>query len=94
MRRPLSCFEEEAGRRYPLFWALVESTGIQVESFDATHMMAAVEAYAPYGKGMHPIGLNFGDCPVYALAKLHNEPVLSTSNEFERAGLPRIPNAR
>ena len=36
----------------------------------------AETAYSNFGKGIHPAGLNFGDCFAYALAKETGEPIL------------------
>ena len=60
---------------------------IVVESFTNADAKLAIEAYRQFGKGFSPVGLNLGDCAVYALARLHDEPVLATSDEFVRAGL-------
>lgn len=64
--------------------------GVTVASFDRADAEASTEAYRRFGKGFHPAGLNFGDCPVYALAELHQMPVLATTGEFTRAGLSSV----
>jgi uncharacterized protein with PIN domain len=49
---------------------------------------AAIAAFGRFGKGQgHRAQLNFGDCPVYALAALHGEPVLATGNDFQATDL-------
>lgn len=65
----------------------LEEAAVAVAAFEAADAKAAIEAYQRFGKGRNPPGLNLGDCPVYALARRHNEPVLSTSGEFTRSGL-------
>lgn len=40
------------------------------------------EAYDQWGKGVHPAGLNFGDCFAYALAKMRGSPLLFVGNDF------------
>lgn len=42
------------------------------------------EAYARWGKGMHPAGLNFGDCFAYVTAKEHGCPLLYVGEDFAR----------
>jgi ribonuclease VapC len=42
------------------------------------------EAYARWGKGMHPAGLNFGDCFAYVLAKERDCPLLYIGNDFAK----------
>ena len=39
-------------------------------------------AYAEFGKGIHPAGLNFGDCFAYALAKHTGHPLLFKGHDF------------
>ncbi len=41
-------------------------------------------AYEQWGKGMHPAGLNFGDCFAYTLAKEHSCPLLFIGNDFAK----------
>jgi ribonuclease VapC len=60
---------------------------IGISGFDEDQASRATTVYAKFGKGISPVGLNLGDCPVYALAQMQNAPVLSTSDEFVRAGL-------
>lgn len=40
------------------------------------------DAYDRWGKGVHPAGLNFGDCFAYALAKSQNCPLLFVGDDF------------
>jgi len=37
-----------------------------------------------WGKGVHPAGLNFGDCFAYALAKENECPLAYVGNDFAR----------
>lgn len=47
----------------------------------------AADAFARYGKGRHPAGLNYGDCFAYALAKQRNAPLLFKGNDFSRTDI-------
>ena len=40
------------------------------------------EAYAAWGKGIHPAGLNLGDCFAYALARELGCPLLYVGRDF------------
>lgn len=52
-------------------------------------------AYATYGKGRHPAGLNFGDCFAYALAQERDEPLLFRGNDFAQTDItPALPPER
>ena len=42
------------------------------------------EAYARWGKGFHPAGLNFGDCFAYALARERGATLLFVGDDFSR----------
>lgn len=41
-------------------------------------------AYAQWGKGLHPAGLNYGDCFAYVLAKENNCALLCVGHDFPR----------
>lgn len=61
---------------------------------DATEETAerAALAYARWGKGNHPAGLNFGDCFAYALAEQLNCPLLFIGDDFSRTDIrPALP---
>ncbi|MFD3263392.1 type II toxin-antitoxin system VapC family toxin [Phenylobacterium ferrooxidans] len=42
------------------------------------------QAYAQWGKGLHPAGLNYGDCFAYALAKENDCALLFIGDDFSR----------
>ena len=42
------------------------------------------KAYDQWGKGVHPAGLNFGDCFAYAIAKSNDCPLLFIGNDFSK----------
>lgn len=62
--------------------SLVGYLDIQIVGFDAAMSAASRETYFRYGKGVHPAGLNFGDCPAYVLAAKRNEPLLFKGDDF------------
>ena len=59
---------------------------VQVE-WTPAHARSAAEAFARYGKGRHPAGLNFGDCMSYALAKSLDAPLLYKGEDFARTDI-------
>jgi ribonuclease VapC len=71
---------------------LAEALGLEVVPFTAEHYQEAVRAYARYGKGQHPAGLNLGDCLSYALAKVEGEPLLYKGEDFDRTDLAWKPS--
>ncbi len=69
------------GRQFDTF---MRRAGITIEPVTEEQALLARQAYADYGKGRHPAGLNFGDCFSYALAKAFREPLLFKGNDFSR----------
>lgn len=57
---------------------------IDIVPVDRALAEIAADAFARYGKGRHPAGLNYGDCFAYALAKQMNAPLLFKGNDFSR----------
>ncbi len=57
---------------------------ITVEPVTEEQALLARQAYADFGKGRHPAGLNFGECFSYALAKALREPLLFKGNDFSK----------
>ena len=59
--------------------------------FGDEHWRQAGTAFARYGKGRHPAGLNFGDCLTYAVAKLSGLPLLCVGGDFPQTDLTLAP---
>ncbi len=64
---------------------------IEVLAFDGEHAREAGRAFARYGKGRHPAGLNYGDCMTYATARLAGEPLLCLGDDFAKTDLELLP---
>jgi ribonuclease VapC len=62
--------------------ALLINLAVTIVPFDDHHATIARDAFARYGKGRHPAGLNFGDCAAYALAIAEAEPLLFKGTYF------------
>lgn len=68
--------------------ALLDGSGMQIESVTAEHADLARSAHRRYGRGSgHPARLNFGDCFAYALAKATGEPLLYKGDDFGHTDL-------
>jgi len=63
---------------------LVEGLDITVQPVTEAGARRVAAAYARWGKGVHPAGLNFGDCFAYALAKENDCPLLYVGCDFEQ----------
>jgi ribonuclease VapC len=71
------------------FHELLDQLGLEIEPVSASQIAMAEAAYVNFGKGLHPAGLNFGDCFAYALAKETGEPILFKGDDFGRTDLVR-----
>lgn len=66
---------------------LLEDIAVQCIPLSLAGARQASEAYAQWGKGIRPAGLNFGDCFAYALAKDRNCPLLFVGNDFSQTDI-------
>jgi ribonuclease VapC len=48
------------------------------------------KAYEQWGKGIHPAGLNFGDCFAYMLAKENFCPLLFVGDDFSKTDIKGV----
>jgi len=67
--------------------AFFRRAGIAIEVVTEEQAHLARQAFADFGKGRHPAGLNYGDCFSYALAKATGEPLLFKGSDFSRTDL-------
>ncbi len=67
----------------------IERAAIDLVDVTLAQGHAARRAFARYGKGRHPAGLNFGDCFAYALATDRGEPLLFKGGDFDKTDVFR-----
>jgi len=60
---------------------------IEIVPLLAADIIRVADAYARWGRGSHPAGLNFGDCFAYALARSRECPLLFIGNDFSRTDI-------
>lgn len=73
---------------------LVQGLGCQVEPVTRAGAAGVAAAYGRWGKGLHPAGLNYGDCFAYALARERECRLLLVGDEFDRTDIkPCLPAA-
>ena len=53
-------------RAAPEVEALIRELGVAISPFGEAEWRTALDAFASYGRGRHPAGLNSGDCLAYA----------------------------
>ena len=63
---------------------LLDSLAIEIAAVTVRQARIARQGFRQFGKGLHPAGLNFGDCFAYALAKETKQPLLFKGEDFSR----------
>ena len=63
---------------------LLVTAGVRCIAVDDEQARRARDAFARYGKGRSPAGLNFGDCFSYALARAADRPLLFKGDDFSK----------
>lgn len=66
---------------------LIDGFGFEVLSLTHASARRVGDAYERWGKGLHPAGLNFGDCFAYVAAKEHGCPLLYVGGDFARTDI-------
>jgi ribonuclease VapC len=69
---------------------LIDRFGFEIVAVTPVGARRVAEAYARYGKGVHPASLNFGDCFAYAVAAEHACPLLYVGEDFRRTDLASV----
>ena len=69
---------------------LVEGLGVTIVPLTAASALRVAQAYAIWGKGVHPAGLNFGDCFAYEVARENDCPLLFVGNDFSRTDIQSV----
>ena len=66
---------------------LLDGLGFEVVSVTSAGAHDVAQAYGLWGKGIHPAGLNYGDCFAYVLAKTHGCKLLYVGDDFARTDI-------
>lgn len=61
---------------------LIDKLGIEVVGVTPSGAEAVAASYRAWGRGLHPAGLNFGDCFAHALAADRACPLLFVGEDF------------
>jgi ribonuclease VapC len=67
--------------------ALIAGLGFDVIAINEAAAARIADAYGRWGKGMHPAGLNFGDCFAYDAALQHDLPLLFVGKDFSQTDI-------
>jgi ribonuclease VapC len=66
---------------------LIDGLGFEIVSVTPASARRIAAAYARWGRGAHPAGLNFGDCFSYEVAKEHSCALLYVGEDFAKTDL-------
>ena len=66
---------------------LIDDLGIQIDPVTPAAARRVAAAHSKWGKGLHPAGLNFGDCFAYEVALTRDCPLLFIGNDFAKTDL-------
>ena len=64
--------------------ALLTAAAVRCVAVDSAQAYLARDAFARFGKGRAPAGLNLGDCFSYALAQSTGRPLLFKGDDFSQ----------
>ena len=69
---------------------LLDGLALDVVSVSLAVARRVADAYGQWGKGIHPAGLNFGDCFAYDVAKANDCPLLYVGDDFARTDVASV----
>ena len=69
---------------------LIDGLGVKVVPVTPAAAKRIADAYAVWGKGIHPAGLNFGDCFAYEVAREHACSLLFVGADFSQTDIESV----
>ncbi|MFA6113273.1 MAG: type II toxin-antitoxin system VapC family toxin [Sphingomonas sp.] len=73
---------------------LIDGLGFEIVPVTPASARRVAAAYARWGKGLNPAGLNFGDCFAYEVAEAHQCGLLYVGDDFARTDIrPALRNS-
>ncbi|MGA1343772.1 MAG: type II toxin-antitoxin system VapC family toxin [Hyphomonas sp.] len=66
---------------------LIDGLGFEIANVTPAAARRVALAYETWGRGLHPAGLNFGDCFAYEVAKENACPLLYVGEHFSRTDI-------
>lgn len=70
--------------------SLIDGLGFEIVSVTPASARRIAQAYQQWGKGVHPAGLNFGDCFAYDVAKAHGCGLLYVGGDFAKTDIASV----
>lgn len=69
---------------------LINGLGFDIVAVTPAAARRIAQVYEAWGKGLHPAGLNFGDCFAYDLAKQRGCPLLYVGEDFRKTDIASV----
>ena len=69
---------------------LVDGLDLDIASVSPAMARRVADTYGRWGKGVHPAGLNFGDCFAYEVARTRDCPLLYVGEDFARTDVASV----
>ena len=69
---------------------LIDGLGLEIVTVTATSARRIATAYERWGRGLHPAGLNFGDCFAYEVAMEHSCRLLFVGEDFSKTDVGSV----
>lgn len=69
---------------------ILDELDLVVVSLTPTSALRVGAAYDRWGKGVHPAGLNLGDCFAYAVAEEYGCPLLYVGEDFAKTDINSV----
>ena len=69
---------------------LVDGLDLEIANVSLAMARRVADTCARWGKGVHPAGLNFGDCFAYEVARTRNCPLLYVGTDFARTDVASV----
>ena len=70
--------------------SLIDGLGFDIVTITPAAARRIAEAYGRWGRGVHPAGLNLGDCFAYEVAKEHGCRLLYIGEDFSRTDIESV----
>jgi ribonuclease VapC len=70
--------------------SLIDGLGFEIVTVTPASARRIAEAYAQWGKGIHPAGLNLGDCFAYEVAKERACRLLYVGADFSKTDIEGV----
>ncbi len=69
---------------------LIDGLGCHVVTVTLAAARRVAQAYEKWGRGVSPVGLNFGDCFAYDVAKEHGCRLLYVGDDFSKTDIESV----